>query len=242
MCASRNSLRVAAYGHDPEPAGNGQQSTSWQTGRKWNASDVERLLNMSGSQTVPTIARQMGRSEKSVRRKLEQLGRTGGVLAGFKSKDLAHDLQVSVRQIRRWRRRGYLECMSGRITEESFEKFCRDHPDKIPYRQLSHETQLWLESFGYPAGEGFRLTELADILRVSPKKVRRWIAMNWLQERQKRIPIESLAKLCRQHSEVIPVDRLSPDAGALLANLGLHLGPAVGISEGRDLAASAANG
>jgi hypothetical protein len=222
--------------------GDGRRPSSWQKGREWSASEVERLLNMSGTQTIPTIARQMGRSEKSVRRKLEQLGRARGVLTGFKSKDLAHDLTVSIRQIRRWRQRGYLECVSGRITEESFEKFCRNHSEKIPFRQLGQEMQLWLESFGYPTGQGFRLTELAGLLRVSPKKVRRWVAMNWLQERQKRIPEESVAKLCRLHSEVIPVERLSPEAGALLANLGVHFRQHSETSEGRVLAALAVNG
>ena len=201
---------------------NGSRYSSWQSGREWGTGELERLLNLASSQTIPTIAKQLGRSEKSVRRKLDQLGRTPGMLTGFKSKELADSLQVSIRQIRRWRSKGYLECVSGRITEESFEKFCRNHAEKIPYRQLNRDMQLWLDSFGYPPRQGFRLTELADLLGVSPKSVRRWIALNWLHERQRRISEESVGRLCRQHPDVIPSERLSADAEALLLKLGFR--------------------
>jgi DNA-binding transcriptional regulator YiaG len=190
---------------------NGGRASSWQNGRGWTPDEIEELLNRSSTQTIRTIARNLGRTEKSVRRKLEQLGRTQELLTGFKTKDLARDLQVSVRQVRRWRARGYLDCVAGRITEDSFEKFCRSHPEKIPYRQLSREMQLWLDGYGYPAGQGFRVGELASMLHVSPKTVRRWISLAWLQVKLKRIPEESVARLFRQHPDLIAVDALSPD-------------------------------
>ena len=85
---------------------NGGRASSWHNGRGWTPAEIEELLNLSSSQTIRTIARKLGRTEKSVRRKLEQLGRTQELLTGFKTKDLARDLQVSVRQVRRWRARG----------------------------------------------------------------------------------------------------------------------------------------
>src|SRR5512139_869392 len=149
------------------------RASSWHNGRSWTPDEIEELLNLSSTQTIRTIARKLGRTEKSVRRKLEQLGRTQELLTGFKTKDLARDLQVSVRQVRRWRARGHLDCVAGRITEESFEKFCRNHSEKIPYQQLSREMQLWLDGYGYPSGQGLRVGELATMLHVSPKTVRR---------------------------------------------------------------------
>ena len=157
------------------------RASSWHNGRGWTPVELEELLNLSSTQTIRTIARKLGRTEKSVRRKLDQLGRTQELLTGFKTKDLARDLQVSICQVRRWRAKGYLDCVAGRITEESFEKFCRNHPEKISYRQLSGDIQLWLDGFGYPAGQGFRVGELAALLHVSPKTVRRWISLTWPQ-------------------------------------------------------------
>jgi hypothetical protein len=198
---------------------NGSRASSWHNGRGWTPSEIEELLNLSSTQTIRTIARKLGRTEKSVRRKLEQLGRTQELLTGFKTKDLARDLQVSLRQVRRWRARGYLDCVAGRITEDSFEKFCRNHPEKIPYRQLSREMQLWVEGFGYPAGQGLRVGELASMLHVSPKTVRRWIRLAWLQVKQNRIPEDSVARLVRQHPDLIPIEALSPDVREWLSRI-----------------------
>jgi DNA-binding transcriptional MerR regulator len=198
---------------------NGGRASSWHNGRGWTPAEIEELLNLSSTQTIRTIARKLGRTEKSVRRKLEQLGRTQELLTGFKTKDLARDLQVSVRQVRRWRARGYLDCVAGRITEESFEKFCRNHPEKIPYRQLSREIQLWLDGFGYPAGQGVRVGELAAILHVSPKTVRRWIGLNWLKVTQNRIPEESVARFVRQYRESIGLPELPIEIREMLARL-----------------------
>lgn len=202
------------------------RTTSWQSGRGWTLDEQVDLLNLSATQSIRTIARKLGRTEKSIRRKLEQLGRTQELLTGFKTKDLAHDLQVSLRQVRRRRVKGYLENVGGRITEESFEKFCRNHPDKIPYRQLSREIQLWLDGFGYPANQGFRLSELAQLLKVSPKTIRRWIGLGWLQIRQKRITEDSLARFCRQHPQQIRLEELPPATRETLRRLKGNAPPA----------------
>jgi DNA-binding CsgD family transcriptional regulator len=206
---------------------NGGRASSWHNGRGWTPAEIEELLNLSSTQTIRTIARRLGRTEKSVRRKLEQMGRTQELLTGFKTKDLARDLQVSVRQVRRWRARGYLDCVAGRITEESFEKFCRNHPEKIPYRQLSREMQLWLDGYGYPAGQGLRVSELASMLHVSPKTVRRWIGLGWLQAGRGRISEESFARLHRQHPELIRFEELSSETREMLARLMLPTAPTV---------------
>jgi hypothetical protein len=104
---------------------------------------------MASTQTIPTIAKGLGRSEMSVRLKLKSLRFEYQDLAGFKTKDLAAMIGVTVRQVRRWRGKGYLGGVNGRITEESFVKFCKSHPDKIPYRSLDAGTQLWLRGYGY---------------------------------------------------------------------------------------------
>ncbi len=74
-------------------------------------------------------------------------------LSGFKAKDLVALLTVSPRQVRRWRERDYLKSVAGRITEQSFQRFCQERPDRIPYESLDRTTQRWLRDLGYPGSE-----------------------------------------------------------------------------------------
>ncbi len=124
-------------------------SSSWTRGRPWTPTEEERLVDAASSQTILKIAEALGRSEASVRLKLKSLGYNLSDLAGFKVKDLAALLGVTIRQVRRWRQKGYLRGQNGRITEESFSKFCRAHADKIPYSALAWDLKVWLRGFGY---------------------------------------------------------------------------------------------
>jgi hypothetical protein len=128
---------------------NAAGSTSWTNGRPWTSEEEDELREIASTQTIPTIAKGLGRSEMSVRLKLKSLRFEYQDLAGFKTKDLAEMLSVTIRQVRRWRRKGYLAGVNGRITEESFAKFCKNHAEKIPYRDLKASVQLWLRSYGY---------------------------------------------------------------------------------------------
>jgi hypothetical protein len=135
------------------PKRSGQENrpgaSSWTNGRPWTPEEEDELREMASTQTIPTIAKSLGRSEMSVRLKLKSLHFEYQDLAGFKTKDLAAMISVTVRQVRRWRRKGYLVGINGRITEESFLKFCKTYSDKIPYRSLDVDAQLWLRGYGY---------------------------------------------------------------------------------------------
>ncbi|MEP6963718.1 MAG: hypothetical protein ABI995_16695 [Acidobacteriota bacterium] len=123
--------------------------SSWASGRPWTQVEEEKLQEAASSSTIQTIAKTLDRSETSVRLKLKSLGYDFRDLAGFKVKDLAEILKVTIRQIRRWRQKRYLRGINGRITEESFSNFCKTHPGKIPYADLGWDSQLWLRGFGY---------------------------------------------------------------------------------------------
>lgn len=135
------------------PSKNVRRSTSWTNGRPWTFEEVEELREMASTQTIPTLARHFGRSEKSVRAKLRSLRFEQHDLAGFKVKDLAAFLGVPVRRVRRWREKEYLRGVNGRITAESFEEFCKLYPEKIPYGKLDESVRLWLRGYGYQATE-----------------------------------------------------------------------------------------
>ena len=146
MTAFANALE-----HDAEETSTEESHvvSSWTNGRPWSRSEEERLKDAASIQSIADIAEALGRSKASVRLKLRSLGYDLGDLSGFKVKDLAALLGVTVRQIRRWRQKGYLRGANGRITEESFIKFCRVHAEKIPYDQLGSDAKLWLRGFGY---------------------------------------------------------------------------------------------
>lgn len=123
--------------------------SSWLTGRPWSDAEEEELLDLVSEQSIANVATVLDRSEAAIRKKLRQLRERDDVLGGFKAKDLAALLNVTVRQIRRWRSKGYLHGINGRITEESFSQFCKKHPDKIPFESLDGDAKLWLASFGF---------------------------------------------------------------------------------------------
>jgi hypothetical protein len=122
--------------------------------------------------------------------------------------------------VRRWREKGYLRSAAGRITEESLEAFCRDHPEKIPYDELGEHVQLWLRDLGYPAVDGFSPRELADKLNVSRRQVAYWLRHCWLREINGKIPLDSLRRFCRAHSDQIPYATLDPETQEWLRSMG----------------------
>jgi hypothetical protein len=153
MQANSESKSVRTRHDNRSPRSDGAGLSSWASGRPWTREEEDELRELASTQTIPTIARQLGRTETSVRLKLRSLRFEYHDLAGFKVKDLAALLGVTVRQIRRWREKRYLDGVNGRITSESFAKFCKSHAEKIPYCELDENVQLWLWSYGYRADE-----------------------------------------------------------------------------------------
>lgn len=188
--------------------------------REWTPEEVEKLQDLIATHSVPTVAKYLRRTPKAIRSKLLRLGSTADHLAGFKAKDLVNLIKVTPRQIRRWREKGYLESMAGRITEESFERLCTNRPSRIPYDSLDRNTQLWLRDFGYPAVEGFLPKELAAKLKVKRKEIRRWLARCWVRQCQGKITEESFRRFCRTHADAIPYDGLDPEIQKWLRSLG----------------------
>jgi hypothetical protein len=141
-------------------------------------------------------------------------------VAGFKGKDLVNWFKVTPKQVRRWREKGYLRSVAGRITEESLEAFCRDHPEKIPYHELSEHVQLWVRDLGYPAVEGISPRELAVKLNVSRRRVTYWLRRAWLREIDGKIPTDSLCRFCRAHADQIPYGKLDEQTREWVRSLG----------------------
>lgn len=190
------------------------------TPRPWDRAEEATLRDMVGTQSIPTVARCLRRTPKAVRSKLQRMGAPLEDLAGFKGKDLVNWLNVTPKQVRRWREKGYLRSAAGRITEESLEAFCREHPEKIPYDELGEHMQLWLRDLGYPAVDGLSPRELADKLNVSRRQVAYWLRHCWLREIDGKIPLDSLRRFCRAHSDQIRYAILDPETQEWLRSMG----------------------
>jgi hypothetical protein len=111
----------------------------------WSVADDAVLHDFAQEQSVKTIARWLHRTEAAVRRRFTELGESSRVQDNYTQEELARDLRVSPKTVRRWEAAGYLERRDGRITHESLEEFCRKHASEIKFEALDREMQLWLK-------------------------------------------------------------------------------------------------
>jgi transcriptional regulator with XRE-family HTH domain len=120
----------------------------------WSAADDGLLRDFAQELSVKAIARLLHRSEWSVRWRFARLGESCKVRDNYSQEELARDLRVSPKTVRRWEEAGYLERRDGRITHESLEEFCRKHASEINYDALDREMQRWLrEDVGFMPAE-----------------------------------------------------------------------------------------
>jgi DNA-binding transcriptional regulator YiaG len=116
----------------------------------WSDADDALLRDFAQELSVKAIGRLLHRSERSVRWRFARLGESCKVRDNYSQEELARDLRVSPKTVRRWEEAGYLERRDGRITHESLEEFCRKHASEINYAALDREMQRWLrEDVGF---------------------------------------------------------------------------------------------
>jgi len=110
----------------------------------WSAADDALLMDFAQEQSVATLARWLHRSEAAVRWRFSVLGESAKLQDNYTQEELARDLRVSPKTVRRWVTTGALELRDGRITHESLEGFCRNHGSEIHFEILDREMQRWL--------------------------------------------------------------------------------------------------
>ena len=81
---------------------------------------------------------------------ISDLDYTAESLGGFKVKDVADMFGVPPARVQYWVADKLLLTKGGRITDSSVSKFLADHPEKIPFENLSVDMQNWLREMGYP--------------------------------------------------------------------------------------------
>ena len=140
----------------------------------WSTADDAMLMDFAQEHSAATLAQWLHRSETAVRWRFSVLGASARVKDNYTQLDLARDLRVSPKTVRRWEAAGLLVRRDGRITHESLEELCKGCASEINYDGLDKEMQRWLrDCAGFvaaqaqPAAEnGFR--KHLERVRVCP--------------------------------------------------------------------------
>jgi hypothetical protein len=134
-----------------------RRSPEERVAKRWTEAQTAALLGALGADaTIESIALRTGHSIKAVRAKIARLDYQLHEIHGFAVftvAEVSELLQVTQRQIRRWKERGWLETEGRRITEKCMGQFLREHADRVPFDDLRREDQTYLLDLGYPRPE-----------------------------------------------------------------------------------------
>lgn len=112
--------------------------------RRWSADEDKFLLQFGGEYPVRMIGEKLHRSERAVRLRLFLRIGSSSVSDGYTQSALSRDLGVSPATVRRWVKMDWLKLRGRRITDKSFQEFCRAHGSEIDFDKLSREMKVWL--------------------------------------------------------------------------------------------------
>jgi hypothetical protein len=126
------------------------------TAKPWTEQQTQTLLGMVGNDlTDKTIVERTEHTIKAARAKLRLLGYAASELrsVAYTVEELAEELQVTARTIRRWKEKGLLRTTRYRISELNLQEFIKEHAVLIPFSLLDWCKRVWLMGLGYPAPE-----------------------------------------------------------------------------------------
>ena len=142
------------------PTGQPRKAPAGRTAKRWTEAQTSALLGALGADaTIESIAVRTGHSVKSVHAKLARLNYSVHEVAGFAVftiDQVSALLNVTPRQVRRWKEKGWLQTKDRRITERDLGRFLQEHADGIAYEGLNRETQIYLVDLGYPGAESVK--------------------------------------------------------------------------------------
>ena len=142
------------------PTGRPRRVPAGRTAKRWTEGQTSALLGALGADaTIESIAARTGHSVKSVHAKLARLNYSVHEVPGFAVftiDQVSALLNVTPRQVRRWKEKGWLQTKDRRITERDLGRFLREHADGIAYEGLNRETQIYLVDLGYPGAESVK--------------------------------------------------------------------------------------
>jgi len=167
--------------------------------KPWTRAHITALLGGLGGDLIDkSLEQRTEHSIKAVRGKLARLSYTAAELrsVSYTADEVATMLNVTARQVRRWKENGWLQTTRRRITDKDLAGFIKDHHELIPYDLVPREFQVPLLDLGYPApeaqqfqaavksilndvaGRKKRSDARADNLETKPSGAKR-AALNW---------------------------------------------------------------
>jgi hypothetical protein len=139
------------------PTGQPRKAPADRATKRWTEGQTAALLGSLGADaTIESVAVRTGHTVKSVLAKLARLGYRVQEVPGFAVftiDQLSALLHVTLRQVRRWKEKGWLHSEDRRITERDLGRFLREHADGVDFESLPRETQVYLVDLGYPCEE-----------------------------------------------------------------------------------------
>jgi hypothetical protein len=139
------------------PTGQPRKTSADRATKRWTEGQTAALLGSLGADaTIESVAVRTGHTVKSVLAKLARLGYRVHEVPGFAVftiDQLSALLHVTLRQVRRWKEKGWLQSKDRRITERDLGQFLREHADGVDFESLPRETQVYLVDLGYPCEE-----------------------------------------------------------------------------------------
>jgi len=159
------------------PTGQERKRPESGNAKPWTPRQITALLACLGGDLHPdSVEARTHHTIKAVRAKLARMDYKAHELrnGAYTVDELASILNVSGRQIRRWKEKGRLKTTRRRISESNLAEFLKQHHQLVPYETLPRETQVYLLSLGYAAKEAsdFQKNVKAVLESLGPRKKR----------------------------------------------------------------------
>jgi hypothetical protein len=120
--------------------------------REWKDAELRFLVESVQHLSVKTIAKELGRTERAIWRKVEELGLSAKCLEGFTTREVLKKLHVWHARLKSWIESGWIKVgRNRRITERSLRSFLREHRDELNWDAFDSETCQWLAELGVKA-------------------------------------------------------------------------------------------
>jgi len=114
----------------------------------WSAAEINIVRENLGGLSKASLARKLGRSYYSLKALCSRLNLSSRITEGYSHSELAELLGVSPKTVRKWVENGWLLVRSGRISEQSTERFLKSYPEEYDLRRVD---ATWFKGMVFPS-------------------------------------------------------------------------------------------
>jgi hypothetical protein len=177
---------------------------------KWGAAKAKRIMGSRIQDCRPTEA---APRPDSVRKAVEHRMAKLGIATGQKRR------KPDIRTARRWTESQTTALLGALGADATIESIATrtGHSVKSVRAKIARLDYRIDEIHGFAA---FTVNALADLLRVTPRQIRRWKERGWLETKDRRITEDCLGQFLRTHPDRIPYASLRREDQVFLVDLG----------------------